>query len=502
MLTGLRNRVMSIVAWPLNRLPIDDRDSVMEALMVAPSGATVTRFAVLMFLSSLVAAIGLLQNSAAVVIGAMMIAPLMAPIMGIAACLIMGWGPPLLRGLALVSVSVAGVVAVGWMFAILLPPAGAGLPTQVVARSSPDIRDLLVALGAGAAGAIATVHKQISAALPGVAVAVAVVPPLAAVGVLLGRGQPELARGAALLFVTNLIGIVLMAAVVFLLTGLVPSDMFRIRRGQILTSLATAAVCVLAVALILTPRFITVTRQAHELKVATQTITDLLDSGSRLTRITTADNTVRADITGPTAPPPVQDVAATLSRALGRPVTVQLGWIPMRDPEEDQPDAPQLALNELSPVVEKWLAEQSLSLKGLSYQSKTLVVATAGPHPPKSSKNLTALLSARFNHDIPVSLAWTRTPGTIGPEASETALTTARNTVANWASSTADTAILSITGSATAIAVTLIGQTKPDVDVLQADLQTALPQATIAIQWVSGGLLVIATPTSTPTPPR
>lgn len=82
MLTGLRYRVTSIVAWPLNRLPIDDRDSVMEALMVAPSGATVSRFAVLMFLSSMVAAIGLLQNSTAVVIGAMMIAPLMAPIMG------------------------------------------------------------------------------------------------------------------------------------------------------------------------------------------------------------------------------------------------------------------------------------------------------------------------------------------------------------------------------------------------------------------------------------
>lgn len=412
----------------------------------------------------------------------------------------MGWGSRLLRGLTLVSVSVAGVIAVGWIFAILLPPAGAGLPAQVVARSSPDIRDLLVALGAGAAGAIATVHKQISAALPGVAVAVAVVPPLAAVGVLLGRGQPELARGAALLFVTNLIGIVLMAAVVFLLTGLVPKDMFRIRRGQILTSLATAAVCVLAVALILTPRFITVTRQAHELKVATQTITDLLDSGSRLTRITTADNTVRADITGPMSPPPVQSVAATLSRALGHPVTVQLGWIPMRDPEDDQTHTPQLPLNELSPVVEKWLAGQSLNLKGLSYQSGTLVVSAAGPHPPKNSENLSTLLNARFKNRIPVSLAWTRTSGAIEPNGSEAALATARATAAKWASSTTDIAILSITGSATAMTVTLIGQTKPNVDALQTDLQTALPQTTITVQWVSGGLLVIATPASTTTP--
>ncbi|MCV7235064.1 DUF389 domain-containing protein [Mycobacterium branderi] len=498
--TGAVTRLVSRVSWPVYRLPDEDRNSVMDALMVSPSSAAIGRFAVLMFLSSLVAAIGLLQNSAAVVIGAMMIAPLMSPIMGIATCLIMGWGPRLVRGLALVSVSVAGAIAVGWLMAILLPPAGTGLPAQLVARSSPDIRDLLVALGAGAAGAIATVHKQISVALPGVAVAVAIVPPLAAIGVLLGRGQPDLARGAALLFLTNLVGIVLMAAVVFLLTGLVPSEMFRTRRGQILTSLAIAAVCALAVALILTPRFIAVTRQAHELKVATQAITDLLDSGSRLSRITTSDNTIRADITGPTAPPPVQEVAAKLSRALGHPVTVQLGWIPMRDPEHDQPDTPQLPLNELSPLVEKWLAAQSLSLKGLSYEAATLVVSTAGPHPPKSSENLAALLNAHYHHRIPVSLAWTRTPGTVGSNGAQTALATARDTAAKWASSKPGTTVLSVDGSATAITVTLIGQTQPDVATLQTDLQTALPQATITIQWVSGGLLVVAPPTPTPKP--
>ena len=161
--TGLTGRLMS---WRVHRLPVEDRRSAMDAVMVVPSGAAIWRFAVLMFLSSLVAAIGLLQNSAAVVIGAMMIAPLMAPIMGVAACLIMGWGQRLLRGLALVSVSAAGAVAVGWVFATLLPATGTGLPAEVVERSSPDIRDLLVALGAGAAGAFATVHKKISGRCP------------------------------------------------------------------------------------------------------------------------------------------------------------------------------------------------------------------------------------------------------------------------------------------------------------------------------------------------
>ena len=430
----------------------------------------------------------------------MMIAPLMTPIMGVAACLIMGWGQRLLRALALVSMSAAGAVAVGWAFAIFLPATGIGLPAQLVERSSPDIRDLLVALGAGAAGAFATVHKKISVALPGVAVAVAVVPPLAAVGVLLGYGQPELARGAALLFLTNLVGIVLMAVVVFLLTGLVPGDRFRTHRRQILTSLATAAVCALAVAVILTPRFIALTGHAHDLKVATATITNLLSPGSTLSHITASGSTIRAEITGPTAPPPVQNVAASLSRALGRPVTVQLGWVPVRDPEHSQPGLPPLPLSELSPIVEKWLAAQALTLHGLSYQSGTLVVSTAGPSAPKSSDDLAALINARFNYHMPVSMTWTHTPGAIGPDDTETELDTARATTAAWASTKQDTAVLSITGSANAITVTLIGQTKPDVGTLQADLRTALPQAMITIQWVSGGPLAIATPTPIPNP--
>ncbi len=495
--TGLKGRT---VPRRPKLLPVDERHSIMDALMVAPSGGALWRFAALMFLSSLVASIGLLQNSAAVVIGAMMIAPLMAPIMGIAACLIMGWGHRLLRGLALVSVSAAGAVAVGWVTATLLPATGTGLPAEVVARSSPDIRDLLVAMGAGAVGALATVHKKISAALPGVAVAVAVVPPLGAAGVLLGRGQPELARGAAILFSTNLVGIVLMAAVVFLLSGLVPRDMFHANRRQILTSLAMAIVSAVTVAMILTPRFIALTGHARDLEIATQTLTNMLSPGSVLSHITASGSTVRADITSPMSPPPVQKVAASLSRALGHPVTVELSWIPVRDPEHSRPETPQLPLNELGPVIRSWLVAQSLTLQGLSYESGTLVVSTAGPFPPKRADDLTSLINSRFNHRIPVSLAWTHTPGATRSDDTRTALDAARATATAWASKRQDTAVLSTTGTASAITITLIGQTEPEIDSLRAELQTALPQSTITIQWISGGVLVVATPTPTPTP--
>jgi len=467
--------------------------------MVVPTGAALARFAVLVFLSSMVAAVGLLQNSAAVVIGAMMIAPLMSPIMGVAASLVMGWGWRLLQGLVLVSASALGVVMVGWMFAALLSPAGTGLPAEVVARCSPDIRDLLVALGAGAAGSFATVHKQISVALPGVAVAVAVVPPLAAVGVLLGRGQPDLARGAALLFVTNLVGIVLMAAVVFLLSGLVPRRTFSGRRSQILALLAGTAACALAIALVLIPRFVALTGHARDLQTATATITNMLGPGNDLGRITTSGDTVRAEIVGPTQPPSLQEVAAELTSALGRPVTVQLGWIPVQTPQQ-QPTEPLPALTELAPVIEKWLTAQSLSLQGLSFESTTLVISTAGPRPPARAENLAAQIREQFGTQIPISLGWTRTPEDNGPSDDETALAAARTNADNWAASRPEAAVLSITGSAKAITVTLIGREQPDVTELEADLRTTLPQAVITIQWVSGGMLVNAPPPPPPSP--
>jgi len=194
---------------------------------------------------------------------------------------------------------------------------------------------------------------------------------------------------------------------------------------------------------------------------------------------------------------------------------VQLGWIPIQNPEHLRKDAPALPLSDLSPVVQKWLVTQSLTLQGLSYQSGTLVISTAGPLPPKSSEDLATLISAQFTQDIPVSLAWTHTPGATEPTDAETALAAVRETTSAWASTQPDTEILSIAGDATtteitttgittteitapAITVTLIGATKPDVDQLQTELRTNLPQTTIAIQWVAGGLLISDPPKTTP----
>ncbi|MBA2322506.1 MAG: DUF389 domain-containing protein, partial [Pseudonocardiales bacterium] len=120
------------------RLSAADRASALQALMVHPTSLSLIRYAVLLSLSVVVATVGLLQDSVAVVIGAMLIAPLMAPIMGVAASLVMGWGRRLLTGGAIVTVSVAVAVAIAWVISRFLPDAGTGLPTEVLARTSPD----------------------------------------------------------------------------------------------------------------------------------------------------------------------------------------------------------------------------------------------------------------------------------------------------------------------------------------------------------------------------
>ena len=102
-------------------------------------------------------------------------------------------------------------------------------------------------------------------------------------------------------------------------------------------------------------------------------------------------------------------------------------------------------------------------------------------------------------------MGWTRTPEDNGPSDDETALAAARTNATSWAASRPDAALLSVTGSAKEITVTLIGRDQPDVAELEADLRATLPRAIITIQWVSGGQLVNAVPppppvTPTPTP--
>ncbi|MEX0283612.1 MAG: DUF389 domain-containing protein [Paracoccaceae bacterium] len=176
------------------------------------------RFAMLLSLAVIIATMGLIRNSGAVVIAAMLIAPLMTPILGIASAMVMGWTGRTFRLMLTVLLAAALSVLLAWFLVFAADvPRGILLPDQVLARTDPGIEDLVVALASGVAGAYVQIHRNEVSLLPGAAIGVSLVPPLAAAGILLYFGEPANAYEALLLFVTNLAAIVLSAAVVYII---------------------------------------------------------------------------------------------------------------------------------------------------------------------------------------------------------------------------------------------------------------------------------------------
>jgi uncharacterized hydrophobic protein (TIGR00271 family) len=184
-------------------------------------------FQVLMVLSALLAVTGLYANSAPVIIGAMILAPLMSPVVTLAMGLARS-EPGMIRGsLRTLTIGVAWGLACGIVMAWVIP---LDLPTaEMRARMSPTLLDLMVAVVSGIAGAYAYAKEEIAKSLAGVAIAVALVPPLGVAGIGLGWADWSMAGGALLLLITNLVGIALAASATFLALGFAPFN--RARKG-------------------------------------------------------------------------------------------------------------------------------------------------------------------------------------------------------------------------------------------------------------------------------
>jgi uncharacterized hydrophobic protein (TIGR00271 family) len=209
----------------------------------------IASYVTMLALSVAIATLAVLQDSTAAIIGAMLIAPLMTPIMGCAAGLVAGWRRRVVASLGVVTASVAFAIGLAWVLASWIP---ALVPlytnSQVLSRASPTLLDMAIALAAGAAGAYATVDERVSQSLTGVAIAVALVPPLSVVGVALEAGHLRSAGGAFLLFATNLVSIILASTVVFVLVGFSPVGEIRKNRTAItdlMTTFAVAAILIM-----------------------------------------------------------------------------------------------------------------------------------------------------------------------------------------------------------------------------------------------------------------
>jgi uncharacterized hydrophobic protein (TIGR00271 family) len=236
-------RAWELISSPFPQIAHSERINIYQ--QVRQTAEPGIDFFIMIGLSAMIAVLGLLLGSPAVIIGAMLVAPLMSPILAMSMSIVHG-NLHLLRKAA-VTTSLGILLAISMAAGITLLMPTLITTEEILARTQPNLLDLLVALASGTAGGYAIARKEVAAALPGVAIAAALVPPLGVVGYGMATAQVTIAGGALLLFTTNLIAIIIAAAVVFLLLGFRPEQsrvrpLVRLKFGLSLLSLILIAV--------------------------------------------------------------------------------------------------------------------------------------------------------------------------------------------------------------------------------------------------------------------
>lgn len=202
------------------RKPVS-RDRLQQLQSELLDEATPDRsYFVLIIGSCIIATFGLLTNSVAVIIGAMIIAPLMLPIRALAFGALTGNVQLFRQGLGAALLGTVVAVAIAMMLGIFVNLSSFG--SEILSRSRPNLLDLGIAIAAGAISAYAKWQPKISGTLAGTAIAVALMPPVCVIGLGLSRLDHALSLGATLLYLTNLLGITLACMLTFLVIGCSP----------------------------------------------------------------------------------------------------------------------------------------------------------------------------------------------------------------------------------------------------------------------------------------
>lgn len=289
-------------------------------------------------ISAAIAILGLLLSSPAVVIGAMLLSPLMGPILLLGfAFWTVDWAQTR-RALG----SLAAGFAVALVVSILLVAASPlKEPTaEILARSRPTLFDLLVAVFSGVAGGYAVVRQRGETVI-GVAIATALMPPLAVVGFGVGTRSWPIAGGALLLFLTNLIAIALAAAFVAALSGFRPA---RETGGRSWLQHAAVVVILLVLCVPLTLSLRTIALESRATTEARTALQRVFGPKARVASLTVRDDHARVKIDGLIATPRYVGGAsarlrADLSRRLRAPVDISLDQVVLADPSRLKPEA-------------------------------------------------------------------------------------------------------------------------------------------------------------------
>jgi uncharacterized hydrophobic protein (TIGR00271 family) len=301
-----------------------ERHAVVLSDIESGSQPTATYY-ILLGISELIAGFALIIGSDATLIGANVVAPLMTPIIGISLGLMRG-DLRLLRTAAIAEFGGA-LIAVVLTFLLGLMPFWGDPTPSLLAQTQPTLIDLLVAALAGFAGVLAMIDERVSPALPGVAIATALNPPVAAIGLCLAFGAYQGAWGAFLLFFANVLAILAVAAVLFLIAGFVTWAEIGSVRG-LARRFTPAAIGLVLVTVLLTRYLVGMVENIHTRRAITAVLdTELAhEPSTALFGVDFSRGTggvdVLAEVRTPHVPAPgrVNEIQDALGRRLGEPV--------------------------------------------------------------------------------------------------------------------------------------------------------------------------------------
>jgi uncharacterized hydrophobic protein (TIGR00271 family) len=217
-----------------------DEDIQDTLLQMRDSSKTTSIFLTLMILSTLLATVGVFQDSIPSVVGAMILAPLMAPIISLSMGAARSDRKMIKNSMLTLFIGIVSALLFSSILTVFMPLDV--VTSQISSRINPNILDLFVAIFAGIAGAYASAKEEVAKSLAGVAIAVALVPPLCVTGIGLGWANLEIIYGSFLLFMTNLFGMVVSASLTFIILGFAP--IHRAKKNLMYSSLMLSIICI------------------------------------------------------------------------------------------------------------------------------------------------------------------------------------------------------------------------------------------------------------------
>ncbi len=262
-----------------NRLLLRDEEALVENDTGSQS------YYVLLVIAGFIATLGVLMDNPTVIIGAMLIAPLMVPIMALSVAIAKGEAENILKSLGHISMSIFVVVLISYVTGHLLPVID--IPEQALVRAQPNIVDLLIAIASGTVGMYAYLHKDIPESLVGVAIAVSLVPPLTVIGIGFALGSYLLSLGATVLFFTNVVAIIGSAVVVLFIHGRsAKTSRSETQREVALASGGVTIIIAVILAVLLSGAFLQVYQEENRKVIVKETLTPLIEEvGGKITEI-------------------------------------------------------------------------------------------------------------------------------------------------------------------------------------------------------------------------